>query len=291
MESHSQTSLVCPRPPSSGRPQSARGSRPRPQSAGARSNNSSVTFSSSKGLLTGQKMNNRPSSAGRRMLPAELGLAGRRILALPAHIDQCDQGENCCWRWLAHAVLRESAWLKEDLDSVRKEHEEQLTSRTKVENDIEAYAELRGSHSAMQSELKDLRHESAELRRELMALKAAHAHKVSREQELQREVSRLEAEKGQMEQRQNEAKLHADHLQQQLAAQRSAGEEMNHQILRLEDAKAQIESESKRYQVECAELRKTVDLLDNKKRKPKNSRSIGIRRTPSRSPSAYARRR
>lgn len=250
-----------------------------------------MAFSSAKGLLTGQKMNNRPSSAGRRMLPAELGLAGRRVLALPSHVDQCDQGENCCWRWLAHSVLRESAWLKEDLDSVRKEHEEQLDSRIKAENDIEAYAELRGSHFAIQSELKDLRHESTDLRRDLMKLKAEHAQKVAREQELQREVSRLEAEKRQVEQREKEAKQHADQLQQQLTAQRSAAEEMNHQILRLEDAKVQTEAESKRFQAECVELRKTVELLDHKKRKPKNSGSMGIRRNPSRSPSAYAGRR
>lgn len=211
---------------------------------------------------------------------------------MPSHVDQCDQGEHCCWRWLAHAVLQEAAFLKDDLDIVRKEHDDQVHYQTKIDFDVEAYAELRGSHSAMQSELRDLRQECTDLRRELMALKTAHAHKASREQELQREVSRLTEEKRQMELREKDARQHADRLQEQLTAQRSAAEEMSHQILRLEDAKAQKEGESKRYRDECAELRRIVELGESKKKKrPKSSGSSGIRRAPSRSPSAYTGRR
>lgn len=243
-----------------------------------------MAFSSSKGLLTGQKMNRRPSSAGRRNLPAELGLAGGRLLALPSHVDQCDQGENCCWRWLAHAVMRESAWLKEDLDSVRKEHEEQYNSRAKAEFDIEAYAELRGSHSAMKSELEDLRHESADLRRELMAFKTMHAQKVSREQELQRDVARLEEEKRRGEERERDLKHHADQLQLQLAAQRSASEDLNRQILRLEDAKVQKEGECRRFQEELQAIAEQHG--DKKQKKPKSS-GMGIKKNPSRTASAY----
>ncbi|OLP77235.1 hypothetical protein AK812_SmicGene42724 [Symbiodinium microadriaticum] len=92
--------------PQSARSVSARGSRPqsaRPQSAQSRRSEFDGIAAREGDGPAGAT--DEPTTAGRRILPAELGLAGRRVLTLPSHVDNCDQGEACCWRWLAHAAM------------------------------------------------------------------------------------------------------------------------------------------------------------------------------------------
>ncbi|CAE8590512.1 unnamed protein product, partial [Polarella glacialis] len=155
------------RPQSAGqirdRPQSARQIRDRPGSAMSRPGSARARSPPRAGS---------PSRTQR--LPAEMGLAGLQVLHLPPDVTACDAGEQCCWRWLSHSLLKESSWLKDDLDHVRQEHEQYMGQRTKVELDIEAFAELRGSHKTLLHELHHSRAECTDLRRDFTVLKMTH---------------------------------------------------------------------------------------------------------------------
>ncbi|OLP77234.1 hypothetical protein AK812_SmicGene42726 [Symbiodinium microadriaticum] len=94
-------------------------------------------------------------------------------------------------------VLKEAAWLKEDLDSLRKEHADRLAQISKVENSTEDLAELRGAHKAVQEELKASKAQCDELRYEMLTIKTAGAQRATKVEDLQKDVQRLEDEKSQ----------------------------------------------------------------------------------------------
>jgi len=282
-EAESQSQTLSPRPPPGSRPQSA-GSARRPRPSSARSVGESARHFGVSGVEAplcrpGPAGGSRPQSAssgGRRILPAELGLAGRRVLTLPSHVDTCDQGEQCCWRWLAHSVLKEASWLKEDLDSARQEGERVLGERLKVEHDVEAFAELRGAHTQTLRELTEVRSEAGELRRELVALRSAHAHKAAREQELERELARAEVERKSALEREQAEQQRALTAERELAAALSKEEEQRKKLLLMEDQKARNGAEMQKLRVENESLSKAVeDYASKKKKKPrkKNGRS------------------
>lgn len=247
------------------RPQSAvttKGKASRPQSAAA-----------------GRSHGASPSNAGRRVLPAELGLAGRRVLTLPSHVDTCDQGERCCWRWLAHAVLKEASWLKEDLDSVREEHSAYVGERVKVEHDIEAFAELRGAHAQMQREFSEARADACELRRELSAIRTAHAHKAAREKELERELARTEEERLRTADREAAERTRAEEAENLLAKARAAAEEWKEKLLRMEGLEAQTDAELRDLRTQRDTLRREKEELEAK-RKKKGGKRTGSKGPP-----------
>lgn len=200
------------------------------------------------------------------MLPAELGLAGRRVLTLPSHVEQCDQGEQCCWRWLAHAVLKEASWLREDLDNVREEHSQFTRERQKAELDTEAFAELRGAHAETQRELKDAREEAADLRRELAALKTAHAHKTAREQELERELGRVDKERRDITVRESNALQRAETAERELSRLTAAEEELQQRAQQMEDWKVRMDVELQETRAERDALRQVVEEAAKKKK-------------------------
>lgn len=208
---------------------------------------------------------------GRRALPAELGLAGRRVLTLPSHVDQCDQGEHCCWRWLAHAVLKEASWLKEDLDTAREEHSQYARERLKAEHDVEAFAELRGAHATTVRELTDCRSEVGDLRRELAALKTAHAHKAAREQELERELAKVEKDRRDTNSREAQALRRAETAERELAKTSAQAEELHNQIMHREDLKAKIQADLNECRSERDTLRRAAEEAATKKKRGKKT--------------------
>jgi len=207
------------------------------------------------------------AAAGRRMLPAELGLAGRRVLTLPSHVEQCDQGEQCCWRWLAHAVLKEASWLREDLDVAREEHSQYTREKQKAELDAEAYAELRGAHAATIKELKDAREEAGDLRRELASLKTAHAHKTAREQELLREFTRVEKERREVVALEASAAKRAEAAERELSKAAHTAEELQNRVLHMEDIKARLNADLQEANKERDLLRTAAEEAGKKKKK------------------------
>jgi len=207
------------------------------------------------------------------VLPAELGLAGRRVLTLPSHVDQCDKGEQCCWRWLAHAVLKEASWLKEDLDTAREEHSQYTREKLKAEHDAEAFAELRGAHAETKRELAECRAEAHDLRRELAALKTAHAHKSAREQELEREVAKLDRERRETSARESAALKRADVAEREAAHATSTADELHQRILLMEDAKARLSADLQQCRLERDKLLQAAEELANKKKKKKSPSS------------------
>ncbi|CAJ1417203.1 unnamed protein product [Effrenium voratum] len=255
------------------RPQSARSRTTRPQSAQSRRSDGEALGGTSmlsyKGLMSRQQHHNRPASAGRRILPAELGLAGRRVLTLPSHVDQCDQGESCCWRWLAHAVLKEAAWLKEDLDSLRKEHAEQQEHHTKVENCTEDLAELRGAHKILQQELRTSREQCDLVRQELLIVKTSQAQKLSKEEDLVREVARLEGEKSQAVARMEDARQKHMQMERETFRMHSEIEDLKRQILFREDDRVRAEGLLKAVKKERDELKEAAEATKKRKAKAK----------------------
>jgi len=213
-------------------------------------------------------------------LPAELGLAGRRVLQLPSHVDQCDKGEQCCWRWLAHAVLKEASWLKEDLDVSREEHAQYTRERVKVDHDSEAYAELRGAHAETQRELAEIRSETYDLRRELAALKTAHAHKVAHEQELERELAKCERERKLTAEKEVAATKRALAAEKEAMTAAALAEDLQRKMLYSEDQKARIKGDLDSLKREKDALQQVLDDMlaaaaKKKKAKGKNPGSQG----------------
>mmetsp|Transcript_124551 Transcript_124551/g.346791 ORF Transcript_124551/g.346791 Transcript_124551/m.346791 type:complete len:317 (-) Transcript_124551:81-1031(-) len=258
-----------PKPPSPSRPQSAR--KPsRPQSA----------TTSRTGCSGGRHPATTPTSLGlgRRVLPAELGLAGRRVLTLPSHVDTCDQGERCCWRWLAHAVLKEASWLKEDLDSVREEHSAYVGERAKVEHDIEAFAELRGAHAQLQREFHEVRADACELRRELSSIRIAHAHKAAREKELERDLARTEEERVRTAEREADAKRRADEAESLLTQARAEAEELKAKLRRMQGLEAETDIQLRELRTERDELLREKEEAELK-RKKRASKRTGLSRS------------
>jgi len=266
---------MSPRPPA-GRPISG-ARRPRPQSAagsplGKGASSGAGGGGTSRGAR-GRDASPEPGGAGgRRVLPAELGLAGRRVLTLPSHVDQCDKGEQCCWRWLAHAVLKEASWLKEDLDTAREEHAQYTRERMKAEHDAEAFAELRGAHAEMQRELADVRSEAHELRRELTALKTAHAHKVAHEQELERELARSDRERKMTAEREGIAMRRAQQGEQESTVAKAMVEDLQKKLLHAEDQRARTKADLDAIKREKDLLQQAVDLHAAKGKKKKGAK-------------------
>jgi len=215
------------------------------------------------------------------MLPAELGLAGRRVLTLPSHVEQCDQGEQCCWRWLAHAVLKEASWLREDLDVAREEHSQYTREKQEAELDAEAYAELRGAHAETMRELKDAREEAGDLRRELAALKTAHAHKTAREQELMRELTRTEKERREVAMAEAAATKRADVAERELSRATNAEEDLRNRVLSMEDTKARLSADLQGIKAERDTLKAAAEEAA-KKGKKKGARGRSNKASPRR---------
>lgn len=178
-------------------------------------------------------------------------------------------------------MLKESNWLKEDLDEVRKEYAEKVSQQSKAEHDIEAFAELRGAHRSLQEELSGSRHECAELRRELIALKSAHANKIAREQELQREVARLDSESRKAVERSESVQQKFDEARQELFEVKADLEDAKRRLLSNEDEKTRCEGIQKALQKERDELKKDLEELQAKRQQRKknpNPRSLNSMR-------------
>lgn len=190
---------------------------------------------------------------------------------MPSHVEQCDQGEQCCWRWLAHAVLKEASWLREDLEKTRDEHSQYTREKHKAELDAEAYAELRGAHAETIRELKDAREEAGDLRRELAALKTAHAHKTAREQELMRELTRVEKERREVATSEGAAAKRAEAAERELARASAAEEELQQRVLQFEDLKARLVADLQELKGERDLLRAAAE--EKSKKKTRNQRA------------------
>lgn len=176
-------------------------------------------------------------------MPAELGLAAHRVLTLPSHVDQCDKGEQCCWRWLAHAVLKESSWLREDLCQTREEAERAETQRVKVTIDSLAFAELRGAHTQMEQELGDLRCEAAILRQQLSVVTSNHSTYMARAQELDQALILAEEERLRALEAEREAIIRRDDACRALDRATGSEDHLQRQLLRLEDERVRAVGE------------------------------------------------
>jgi len=260
-----------------GRPSSASAglgrltSRPSSSRTPERTNGSAI---SPVGLPSTAKSNAGLPSATK--LPAELGLAGRRLVNLPSNIDTCDQGERCCWRWLAHSVLKEASWLKEELDAVRKDQGERLAERAKVEHDAEAHAELRGAHAEVQRELIEARAEICELRRERAAMRTENATKAAREVELEREIARAEDDKLRTCDREAAAYRRAQDSEALLARTRVTVEELRKQLAQAEVAQAHAAAQLAQVTKELNEMQREREATAEARRKKRNERKSGV---------------
>mmetsp|Transcript_61926 Transcript_61926/g.119373 ORF Transcript_61926/g.119373 Transcript_61926/m.119373 type:complete len:279 (-) Transcript_61926:373-1209(-) len=250
----------------------------RPSSACARPSSAGAVRSSSR--LSSVRTADRGNSGGvnnaglpsTTKLPAELGLAGRRLVSLPHNVGGCDQGERCCWRWLAHSVLEEAAGLKEELDAVRKEQGDRLAERAKVEHDVEAHAELRGTHAEVQRELSGTRVQIGELRQERAAMRAEIATKAAREVELEREIARAEDDKLRTSEREAAANRRAQESEAILARTQATLEEFRKQISQQEIAQAHAAVQLAQVIKERDELQREREVAAEARRRKRNQR-------------------
>lgn len=174
--------------------------------------------------------------AGKAVLPAELGLAGRRVLTLPSHVGDCSEGNNCCWRWLAHSLLKETSWLREDLDQTRKLQEKAQSTIDKVHHDTEAFAELRGVHNTSLEQLTHYRTEVCELRHDLNQLKIAHALKLEHEERLSKANEMLKQDNARLQEKLRNESSRANEAVQGFAIAEAKLQKLQEKALTLQDA-------------------------------------------------------
>jgi len=205
-------------------------------------------------------------------LPAELGQSGRRLVNLTSNVDTCDQGDRCCWRWLAHSVLKEASWLKDELDAVQKEQGDRLAERFRVEHNAEAYAELRGAHAEVQRELGEARAEICELRRESAVIRTHNATKAAREVELEREIARLEDENLRLCDCEAEATRRAQDAEALLARTRVTVEELRERLSQTETTQALTAAQVAQVIRERNELQREKDAAAEARRRKLNVR-------------------
>jgi len=241
-----------------GRPSSAGGSCPSSKHSTSRAVDRSVANAA--GLLLTTK------------LPAELGLAGRRLINLPHNVDTCDQGDRCCWHWLAHSVLRETAWLKDELDVVRKEQVDRVVERARVEHNAVEHAELRGTHAEVQRELSEARAEICEFRREKAAMRTESATRAAREVELEREIPRLEDDRLRTCDREADANRRAQDSEALLARTRITVEELRKQLSQTEIAQALAAAQLAQATKERNELQREKEAAAEARRRKANDR-------------------
>lgn len=253
---------------------------------------------------SGQKPPIRPGSAGSsrppsthingRALPAELGLAGQRVLDLPAELDTCSQGERCCWRWLAHAVLKEASWMKDDLDKARQDYIDAVSDHAQVQSDAEAYAELRGEHKAMLLQAVANSAKATESETKLATLQKAYGHKAAREQELERQIAKMEMNRKAAEDRELALLRRAESAEHELVKSQVRAESTNQRKLQLEEIVAEQATEIKKLNDEhAAEMQRRREAQEAKKKKGKRrprSAQVGIGRLLEHTSSSLARK-
>jgi chromosome segregation ATPase len=152
------------------------------------------------------------------------------------------------------------------MTATRQEYERAMHERTKLEHDVEAFAELRGAHSQVQQEYYDLKMEVTRSRNEVMKLGNTLAQKNSREMELERELAQASAARQKAMDREVAALQKADDASMKMNKALYAEEYLRKELLRLEDEKVKMSHELR----ETKRERDTLKKLAEKKGKPKS---------------------
>lgn len=273
--------------PPSGRPRSANANRnvytssqpldrpERPRSAGPRRLQAALNFKWPYPPLarTGGWKDGRQSREARRVCPAELGLGGPRVLTLPSHVSTCDQGEDCAWRWLAHAALQDATWARQDLDTERQEQSARNSERERLEHDTQAFAELRGAHGEAQRELAELRVASRDLAAEVAVLRGDCARAEMRTRELERQAKLSQQTTNEFQERETASKKRIAELEVELVRTRCKEEESTRLVNTLLDEKTQAHGEIARLRAENARL--TTAILEAEHSRQRKARPKG----------------
>jgi len=158
-----------------------------------------------------------------------------------------------------------------------------MGQRTKVELDIEAFAELRGSHKTLLHELHHSRAECTDLRRDFTVLKMTHAHTAIREQELEKQnILLLEARKH-LTMKEAEATHRAVETERALKVSRAHEEELRSRFLDLEDFKVRAAGDIKMLMLERDKLRQAAESISKKGKLGKTAlakRGLGLSAGP-----------
>jgi len=176
-------------------------------------------------------------------------------------------------------VLKEASWLKEDLDTLRKEYADRMEHQVKVENSVEELAELRGAHRTLQNELRLSREDCATLRQELLVAKTQAVQKQSREEDLVNDVARLKDEKSQASARADKALERAMEMERENYKMHADVEDLKRQLLFLEDDKVRAEGLIKALRKESDELRQEQEAQREAAKRRKAAKAKGAEKT------------
>jgi len=223
--------------------------------------------------------------------PGVGSLSGHRFIHAPCDVDICDHGDRCCWRWLAHSILKETSWLKDELHKVRKDQGDRLAERAQVEHNTEAHAELRGTHAKMSCDLNEARAEICEFMRERTAMITNNATQAAREAEVEREIARLEEEKLRSCDRQDHANRRVQDSDALLASTLITLEELRQRLSQAEIAQALAAAQLAQVIKERSDLQKEKEAAAaaaEARRRKRNDRKPAMARGqfPGRSTSA-----
>jgi len=197
-----------------------------------------------------------PRRACRNLLPQSLGLADGRNLALPASMEECHSGEECCWRWLAHTMLKEASWLREDLDGVQHERESCRAARARAGDDQRAFSELKDTHSQIRQQILGLRADAADLRGQVHTLRMTITRQTMVEKELVTELADLDEGCRKLEQDESAHIRCASDAHQELNTLRKSADDKIWHLAQLEEANLSSRGDASKVQKACDRLRR-----------------------------------
>jgi len=178
------------------------------------------------------------------LLPAELGLAGTRMLAVPSHVKTCNDAENCCWRWLAHSLLKEVEWGAQELQTAQSGLSAKMKEREQIEHDFVAFAELRGAHFETQKQLDECKMQAKNLTDELAVLRSESAQKAARALELERQTMMLLESQRALADKESEAQHRAAELEVKLVRAGCREEELRRRLQDSEEGRRRAVDEA-----------------------------------------------
>jgi len=204
------------------------------------------------------------TSGNESSLPAQLGLAGGRLLGLPQRMRECPSGDRCSWRWLAEAVHQETSWLRDDLNASRNEHQAHLVERNRDEQGMETSAQLRGAHEHVHRELTDLRLYSQELRLQVEAQKSSNQQQSHDALILDEKLMCVDAEIARLNVKRRSKLERVEGARRELARIQAHKYELEWNLQKLVENQAHTELELRKLKSECTAMSKTCEKAEQR---------------------------
>jgi hypothetical protein len=220
-----------------------------------------------------------------RRMADVLQINGGDVPRLPHCVQACQQGNQCCWRWLARAALEQVAGgslshlslgeavatLRDELEVLRCERTENEGWKARAERAEDELTAMRGAYENAQREvtrLHEVEKQSARLQSECAELRVLNGRLAAQEESALKDIAKLKQElQTAADRRLAEAQRATEALRQELEEARhelqDAGEEARRRSLELESVQAETAKLATKLTSELSHKRRMQRVLDN----------------------------